>query len=369
MQPAVPKNITHIIFFITIILGLLLLSACQDQTIDPRSWLASPTLTATASATSTETLIPSETPSPTYLPSETPTESLTPPPTSTASNTPEPSLTATLDGSVTVTRTPTITRTATVTRTATRTRMPTRTRFPTFTPSPTRTPTVTLTPTPPLAYFRINNIGPYSMVVSPLKPEAIVSPGEDGLIYVEIMGEDGRSITRQGLDFSNFLGRHVGIAPEIFFELPVQSETGRLTISSLDRYSRSMWLTSVDLVLLSIGRNVITAPQNLNEPYIVRQPYEGNTIQGGLLRVEGLARIRNENPLIIECIDPNRQVICSTQVALTAHSDELSHIPFEVYLSYQVSEPTNVRLTLRQESVTSLPGTISLYSFEITLQP
>jgi hypothetical protein len=71
-------------------------------------------------------------------------------------------------------------------------------------------------------------------------------------------------------------------------------------------------------------------------------------------------RICNENPLLIERIDSSIQMLCSTQVTLTAHSDELSHISFKAFMPYEVSEPINVRLTLRQEGTTPLPGTISL---------
>jgi hypothetical protein len=54
---------------------------------------------------------------------------------------------------------------------------------------------------------------------------------------------------------------------------------------------------------------------------------------------------------------------------MEAPNQILSHIPFEAYLPYSVETSTNVRLVVRQESASRLPGTIYLYSFEITLEP
>jgi hypothetical protein len=130
-----------------------------------------------------------------------------------------------------------------------------------------------------------------------------------------------------------------------------------------------MWLTSVDLILLQLGSNEITLPKDLTEPYIIRWPEEGDTIQGGMLQVRGVARILNSNPLLFDCIDQDGNLISSGEVTIHASSEGISHVPFEAYLPYQVENPTNVRLSIRQESASRLPGTISLSSFEITLAP
>jgi len=253
--------------------------------------------------------------------------------------------------------------------TSTKTLVPTRTPYPTLTRRPTRTPSITPSATPHLAFFRINNLGMYSKVISPVRPEAIVSPGEDGLIHVELIDENSKTIQKEVFDYSSYTGRHFGISPEIDFTLDSVSESARLIITSYDRYERLMWLTSVDLVLLSIGKNQISAPNDFTEPYIIRLPKENDEIQGGMLEVNGLARILNTNPIILECVDSIGKIITSTQIELHASIEGMSHIPFSVLLPYQVTEPTNVRLTIRQESNNRIPGTISLFSYEITLLP
>ncbi len=344
---------------------MVVISACSEQQPVPEATVPetiatifdSPTLSITFSAT------------PKIIPTDPITATFTPSETSTSTFTPEPTSTFTPDLSATTTLTATTTSTPTITLTSTRTRIPSRTPYPTRTLRPSRTPTLTQTPTPPLAYFRINNIGPFSFVTSPIRPEAIVSPGEDGLIIVELMGEDGRTITKENINYQSYLGRRFGIAPEVSFELQSVSEYGRLSIYTKDRYSRMMALTSVDLILLQLGSNKITPPKDLTEPYIIRQPAADDTIQGGVIVVQGLARILSTAPIIIECIDPEGNIVGDTRIEIEAPNQILSHIPFEAYIPYSVDESTNIRFTVRQESSSRLPGTLYLYSFEITLEP
>lgn len=354
------KYILPIIFFILI--GALLTS-CNVQMPDINNWFVEPSLSPTSPAspslTNTDTTISTGTVTSTSVPSETsnttPLVSITP--------TPQPSTTETSNVTSTPSLSPTITLKPTLTL------IPTRTRYPTLTPRPSRTKTVTLTPTPRLAYFRINNLGQFSFVTSPVRPEAIVSPGEDGIITVELIGEDGRSIIKENFNYQNYMDRHFGIAPPIEFDLNYASEYGRLIISTKDRFNRTIFLTSVDLILLELGSNKITSPKDLTEPILIREPGYDETVAGGMIIFEGLARTLNTNPVIIECIDPEGNILCEAQVEIEAPNQVLSHIPFQAYLPYSVTESTNVRLTIRQESASRLPGTIYLVSYEITLDP
>ena len=358
-KPHQTKLSKIIIILLSSFLLTILFSSCKVQVPDFNHWFVDPTISPTTTTFPISSITPTITSSHTMVPSESATTS----PTDTVTVTPEPTFTNTLDISLTASLSPTIT------ETPTRTLIPTRTRFPTLTPRPSRTPTLTLTPVPPLAYFRITNLGPFSFVTSPIKPEAIVSPGEDGLITVELIGEDGRTITRENINYSNFMGRRFGIAPAIDFSLDLVSEYGRLMISSKDRYERMIALTSVDLILLKLGSNKISNPKDLSEPFLIREPDPEDAIQGGMIIVEGLARILSTKPIIFECIDPAGNIICSAEVEVEAPNQILSHIPFQAYIPYTVKESTNVRFSFYQESSSRLPGIIYLNSFEITLEP
>jgi len=360
----------------------LVLSGCQGlQNFDLFAFLASPTPTASLTftptvtfsptvtlspaPTSTITPTPSWTPTFTYTPtpSETPTISLTP----TETATPGPSLTPTI--SLTPSHTPTPTRSLTPTRTNTRTRIPTFTHTPSKTPTITLTPTMTFTPTPPVTHLRITKPGLESKVHSPIPFEAFTLAGDDGLVHIDLLGEDSRVITSLALDYRQYRGTSFWIDPKIYFSITAAAETGRLLLYINDLFGRKIALTSVDLILISVGDNEINPPYLYWEPYLIRYPAVEQVIQGGTVPLVGLARPVNDQPLIIELIDEHGNVVGSTQIHVDPPRGDLSHTPFQVGIPYTISARTPVRLTIRQESDQRIPGTIQLVSRPIILDP
>ena len=346
------------ILFLLALLVTLSLSACASSV--ELGNLFTPTFTLTPSVTPTVTETPASTE--TFTPS--PTETLTP----TLSPTVTPSPTATPTDTITPGPSPTDTRTPTITRTPTRTRIPTRTRVPSRTPTITLTPTITNTPTPPPPQTAILRPGLLSRVVSPIQAEINVIPGEDGMVRIELIGEDGRIIVRQVLDYRNYRGRSITIYPQIPFEIQAMAETARLQVITQDRFGRIITLMSVDVVLLSLGRAEIYPPLVTQEPYIVRFPLEGQVVSGGVLWISGLARPVNSSPILIELVDENGAVLTTKLLTVEPPVGELSHTPFEVEIPYRVTTSTPVRLTFRQEGG-RIPGTVALSSRVIVLEP
>ncbi len=255
--------------------------------------------------------------------------------------------------------------------TATKSLVPTATRwaYPTWTRAPTRTPSISPTPTPPFAYLRIVRPGPFSKINSPLKVEAGVSPGDDGLVLVDLIGEDGRTITRQRLNFSEFIGRSIGIAPELEFEIAGVAETARLVLSVEDHFGRKIAISSIEVVLISIGDNQIYPSGYQNAPYLVKEPVADQVITGGVLKISGSARPVNLTPLIFELINEQGQVIAADTRQIDLPGGDLSHTPFSLELPYQVTAATRVRLSIRQVSDDRIPGTVALWSLPLLLQP
>jgi len=246
---------------------------------------------------------------------------------------------------------------------------------PTVGPTPTRTvwwrrtPTITPTPQPLPAVMFIKKPGQYSKVKSPLVISANASPGADGLVWVELIGEDGRNLFQTRLNFTKYAGLSISIAPEITFDLQAPAELARLVISTRDSYGRIAALTSTDIILIQMGDDQIYPAGYAREPYIVRSPLQGQVISGGVLQVNALVRPVNDNPLILELVDEKGVVIGSTSLQLVFPTGNLSHTPFDVAIPYTVSQSTKARLVLRQESTGRIPGTVALSSLELTLQP
>lgn len=208
-----------------------------------------------------------------------------------------------------------------------------------------------------------------SKVTSPFRVEAFVTPGDDGYVYLELIGEDGSTITQQSLDYRALISRSLWISPSVSFSISAVAETARLLIYVNDKYGRKIAISSTDLILLSLGSDEINPPAIIEEPYLIRYPKPGQTLQGGTLVVTGLVNPVNDSPVIIELIDQQNNVVGSVKIVVPPPSGDLSHTPFSVGVPYTVSGPTDVRLTMRQESTGRLPGTVELFSQEITLEP
>lgn len=260
---------------------------------------------------------------------------------------------------------PTITLTPPITRSPT----PTRWVWSTFTPVPTRTPTITPTLTPPPAYLRILRPGVFSRLLSPIQVQASVSPGEDGLVLVELLGEDGRSLAQQRLDYYEYISLSIAITPKLSYTLNGVSELGRLILSVNDQFGRKIAITTEDLVLFSIGDNEFSSSHVIIAPYVIQLPFADQIIQGGTLHVRGLARPVNQNPILLDLLNEQGVSLASAQLQIPLPSGSLSHNPFEVDLLYQVNAPIHARLTIRQESASRIPGTVALWSVPINLEP
>ncbi len=246
---------------------------------------------------------------------------------------------------------------------------PTRTRTPTRTPTRTSTPTITPTPLPPYGQLRIARPGHLSKVTSPLRTEMFVKPGEDGQLHIDLIGEDGRYITRQLLNYSQYMNRNIGITPEISFEIAAVAETARLSVSTVDKFGRTIALTSLDLILLSFGEDEINPPVYQQEPYIVREPKPDAVITGGTLRLSALARPVNDSALIAELISETGQIIAGSSILVPPPTGDLSHTPFTLQIPYAVTDITPARLTIRQASANRILGTVALYSQLVVLAP
>ena len=265
--------------------------------------------------------------------------------------------------SATLTQTPTITHTPTITLTPTEGPSPTSTRRPTVTVTRTNTPEA------PFNYLRITRPGAFSKVVSPIKVEAMVTKGEDGFVYIDLIGEDQRLISNQELDYRwNEYSRFL-IIPRVDFEIPGAAETARLLVSVRDNYGRTIAVSSVDLILLSIGRNDLEPVEFLDQPYIIQQPYEDQIVSGGKFVINGKIMPINAQPIFLELIDEENQIISITQIELPYSADTFRYHAFSIEMEYNISEVTPVLLTIFQQSDQRIQGIAALASRTIILAP
>jgi hypothetical protein len=272
----------------------------------------------------------------------------------------EPVLTS--DNPFVLTPLPTHTNTATITASSTATIVPT----PTDTPPPTISPTVTQTPRPviPPPVIRINRPAPLSKVISPVQVRAVVPPGAGGIIRVELLGEDGRILARQLLTYP---GESLNLSIDLSYEITAVAETGRLQIYTMDEFERTLALSSVELLLLSIGQAEYNPLGELRERLFLIEPKPYQLLVGGRLSVFGKALPGYEHPLMIELIAENGAVLGRRLLNVEPEAGEVYGI-FTGEIDYQVSEPTVVLLTL-YERRDRLPGFTHITTMEIVLNP
>jgi hypothetical protein len=248
----------------------------------------------------------------------------------------------------------------------------------TFTPTPTGPtatpytlpppPTPTATPQIPNAGIEIRNLGSLSRVVSPLHIYAYLKPGAGGKVRIELFGENQRLLARQ-IKVLNFVpvGAWAVFTTDLDFEISAAAEAGRLKISVDDEYGRIVALNSVPLILMSIGGADITPPADVLTPILIQEPNPKTLIQGGTVRVSGMARPANDKPLLIRLLTTDGQEIGMRLANISAPNSQ-GYGLFAVDVPYKVSEPERVLLTV-SEGDASMTDYIHISTLEVMVSP
>ncbi len=246
--------------------------------------------------------------------------------------------------------------------TATATLLPTETLIP-------DTPLPTLTPTPQpgfeaFAQVRFLSPGPMSYVASPIQLQMLLVSGESQIVNVELLGEDGGLITSELEKVSRNLG---GVYRNLKFKFEIRgvSEQARVIVSTKDEFGRMQALNTLQVFLISSGPSLINEPGNIiYERALIQEPQDEAEVSGGTVEIKGRYWPINEQPLFLDLIDERGKVL-NTRVLTINGSDPQS---FDTTIPYKVTEPTRVRLTLRQVDP-FLKRDVYVYSQTLTLNP
>ncbi len=228
-------------------------------------------------------------------------------------------------------------------------------------------PTPTPPPEVPYGTIQILNPGPASRVSSPFLLKAYLLPGEKGRVQIELLGEDGRVLMRDLKVYQAPFGARVTIAMEISYEISAVAEAGRIQISVMDKYGRTSALASTNVILLSMGESDQNPAGDNLESIAIQEPKPNALIQGGTVRVAGLARTRSDQPLVIELKTNEGKIVGTRQVGVEA-PEEGQYGAFAIDVPYIVSAPTKVRLSVWERSE-HVPGIVHLSSLEVLLSP
>ncbi len=257
-----------------------------------------------------------------------------------------------------------------------------------MTPSATAAPTETLqapvatvevpTATPTLAagfteYAQIRFIspGPMSSLTSPFILQANIAAGESDKIQVDLLGEDGRVLSRE---IKKLVRNPLGIFQrfEISFEIRAVSEAGYIRISTEDDFGRMQAVNTLPVLLYSVGTPQINPPGNFIYERIAMDGFkEKSNFYAGQAALQGRIWPFSDQPFVVEMISTQGKTLSSRILGINGIDTQ----PFETVLPYKVTEPTPVRLTFRQEnpligiSDPVLGKLAYLYTIEVILNP
>lgn len=243
---------------------------------------------------------------------------------------------------------------------------PSATHTPTETPVlptlvPTHTPT--LAPSARAAQVQFLAPGPMSKVVSPLHLRMQVVSGDSQLVQIDLQGEDGRLLAR----VLERVPREVGgryVSLKIPFEVRAAAELGRLTVSTRDAQGRLQSLAAQHVLLLSVGEAEILPAPDTTERVVLYAPRREALAIGGVLAIEGRIWPFNDQPVVLELLDPDGKTVGLRVLDLPGVEEQ----PFSTTLPYKVAEPVEARLVIRQDDV-RMAGLMYWYSQIVTLSP
>jgi hypothetical protein len=248
--------------------------------------------------------------------------------------------------------------------------IPTETLTPSITPTPTDTltpaPTDTLTPSPsaPKSQIRIEIPGPMSKVTSPVSLRMQIVSGSSELVQVDLQGEDGRLLARTLERVPSWPGGYY-VSLKLPFEIRTAAEVGRITISTKDDAGRVQSQLAMRVLLISIGADEITPEGDPVERAVFYAPPRKEAVaQDGVVNIEGRFLPFNDNPVILELLDPQGRTLGLRLLDFNGTGEQL----FTSTIPYKVSKPTTARLILKQDDE-RMDGLIYLYSQEILLNP
>jgi hypothetical protein len=210
--------------------------------------------------------------------------------------------------------------------------------------------------------------GNYARLVSPLNIKLVTKPGEDGMIRIELIGQDNRLIFRKLLDYRAYMGKALLIEQDIPFEVR-EDESARLQIVLDDAKGRITFLNSIDLTLLEVRGRESNGDAPVNPHFRIDKPDLQSEVTGNTVSLNCGFKPVNNTPVVVDLIAKDGHTISSRIVSITMPADQTAFVNLHADLPYRVSIPTIVTLRIRQESNSLIKGTVLLWSNKITISP
>lgn len=235
---------------------------------------------------------------------------------------------------------------------------------PTYFNFPTNTPTPTIDPS--LILLRIVSPGPMSKVVSPIEFIVHIAPDYTGFTQIELIGEDGVRLYSNSFKTYSNIGYFTRVDEKIQYEINGAAEMARLQISTVDKNGRVQAFNSVRLLLQAVGGNEFSPPLAIQDRTLLRHPSRNDQVSGGDLPVTGEFLPANNQPIVLELLDEDGNVLGSRLLQLGPADGKYQQ--FSTSIPYTVNKLLPVQLVIRQ-SDDRIDGLSYLYSLPLIIGP
>ena len=210
--------------------------------------------------------------------------------------------------------------------------------------------------------------GPGSSVTNPIRVSGFGGPSQTDRVHVELIGEDGRVISR-GYTFLYVLPGNAGqFYADVPFETSLVAEQAWLVVRSFEeRYGELRHLTTQEIVLLSAGSPKIYPAIRGAEKISIFRPRSESIVEGGRVLVQGAGWTDREGSFGVEIKDRLGNVLGSASAHVEAGTyGQLG--PFTVEVDYVTPFPQWARVAVSEWS-DSHPGLVHYNSVEVWLRP
>ncbi len=203
-------------------------------------------------------------------------------------------------------------------------------------------------------------------MVSPIPVYAILKPGYEKRVRLELIGEDQRVLTRQiiAIPYLNREGEGI-LSLSLNFEIPGTAEAARLSISTEDEFGRMTALNSIPLILMSVGEADLIPALDMRQPIFIQQPTPKTLIQGDTVVVSGRAHPDGDEFIMIQLVAEDGKVVGKRICSLTP-PDASDYGMYVIDVPFTVTESTPVLMMVWQ-SDDGFSNIIHLTSQEILL--
>jgi hypothetical protein len=242
---------------------------------------------------------------------------------------------------------------------------------PTAPPAATAPPATTATSTQPLETvteaIAILQPGPGSRVVSPLRVSGMANPTFEQSLVVTILLADGETISTGSTQIGADIGQRGPYSLDLPFTVEQEQQGFVQVFATSAKDGGVTHLASVGVSLAPDGAANILLAAEQPEQIVINQPRNGDTISGGLVRVEGFGLASFEQTLVIDVLDEEGQPLATIPVMVAA-PDLGQPGPFSAELRYSIAAETSARVQVRDVSPAH-GGNSHLTSVEVRLEP